>query len=100
MSDSPTPTRSLRKRVLVILVVLLLAWLVIAYLFMPGLWRRYVRRHPALEDVPRVTHTKDGIPGDPLNVALIGTQAEVMKIMVVWKSPRTAFCDAPTKRLP
>jgi hypothetical protein len=82
MSDSPTPTRSLRKRVLVILVVLLLAWLVIAYLFMPGLWRRYVRRHPALEDVPRVTHTKDGIPGDPLNVALIGTQAEVMKIMV------------------
>src|SRR5262249_30240196 len=34
---------------------------------------------------PRITHTKDGIPGDPLNFALIGTQKQLMKIMVAAK---------------
>jgi hypothetical protein len=48
---------------------------------MPALWKRYERRHPSLENVPRVTHTASGIPGDPLNVALIGTEAEVKQIM-------------------
>src|SRR5262249_26706893 len=61
---------------------LLLLWLVVAYLVMPAFWKRYVRHHPSLEDIPHITHTKDGMPGDPLNVALIGTKAEVMKIMV------------------
>jgi hypothetical protein len=55
---------------------------VVAYLVMPGLWKRFARRHPALEDIPTITHTKAGIPGDPLNVALIGTKAEVMKTML------------------
>jgi hypothetical protein len=64
---------------------LLVLWLVVAYLFMPALWKRYTRRHPELEDIPGITHTGAGIPGDPLNVALIGTQAEVMKLMVAAK---------------
>lgn len=87
MSDAanhvPSPARRRPgKRLLLIFVALLLTWLVIAYLLMPGVWLRYTRRHPSLENEPRVTHTKDGIPGDPLNVALIGTQKEVMKIMI------------------
>jgi hypothetical protein len=41
----------------------------------------YTREHPSLEDEPRITHTADGIPGDPLNVALIGTKAEIEAIM-------------------
>ena len=32
-----------------------------------------VDRHPGLEGVPRVTVTKRGIPGDPLNVAFVGS---------------------------
>jgi hypothetical protein len=63
----------------------LLVWAVIAYLLMPGLWKRYTRKHPSLEDIPGITHTGSGIPGDPLNVALIGTKAEVMAIMVAAK---------------
>src|SRR5436309_5715579 len=65
--------------------LLLLVYLAVAYLVMPGLWRRYDHRHPSLEDIPGITHTAAGIPGDPLNVALIGTKAQVMKIMVAAK---------------
>jgi hypothetical protein len=59
----------------------LLAWFVVAYVLMPVDWKRYVRRHPALDDVPNVTHTADGIPGDPINVSLIGTEAQLKAIM-------------------
>ena len=49
------------------------------------LWSRYVRRHPSLEDLPGITHTGAGIPGDPLNVALIGTETDVKRIMLAAK---------------
>jgi len=57
--------------------LLLVAYVIVAYVLMPAVWKRYVRRHPALEGVPGLTHTAEGIPGDPLNIALIGTEAEV-----------------------
>jgi hypothetical protein len=44
---------------------------------MPLAWKRYVRRHPSLDDNPRITTTGDGHPGDPLNVALVGTRDEL-----------------------
>ena len=40
------------------------------------------RRHPSLDDVPGVTTTRDGHPGDPLNVALIGTETEVKALLL------------------
>jgi hypothetical protein len=63
----------------------LLVWLVVAYFLMPEFWKRYTARHPSLEDLPGVTLTADGIPADPINVALIGTRAEVLKIMLAAK---------------
>ena len=78
----PLPKRgSRRQRLTVLVVALLLVWGVAAYLAMPLLWERYVRRHPSLDDIPNITHTKAGIPGDPLNVALIGTEDDVRRIM-------------------
>src|SRR4051794_24340597 len=62
--------------------VVVAIYLVAAYLLMPAWWRRYVHRHPSLDDVPGITETKTGIPGDPLNVALIGTKVELMQVMV------------------
>ncbi len=59
------------------LVLLLVAYLVLAYLLVPRFWRRYTRRHPALEDAPRITHTANGIHGDPLNVALVGGEDQL-----------------------
>ncbi len=86
-SKSPdgTPPRSLRKRVALYGVGVLLAYLAVAYILMPFAWKRYVHKHPSLENMPGVTHTGSGIPGDPLNVALVGTKAEVIRIMLAAK---------------
>jgi hypothetical protein len=81
-SPTPAPRRRLAKRLFLVLAGLVVLWLIVSYLLIPDLWLGYTRRHPTFDDVPRITHTKDGIHGDPLNVALIGTQGEVMKIMV------------------
>jgi hypothetical protein len=62
---------------------LLSSYLFAAYILMPRLWRRYIRRHPSLADLPGVTRTSTGIPADPLNVALTGTKEEVMRAVVV-----------------
>jgi hypothetical protein len=64
-----------------VVVLVLLVWLVAAYFLMPLFWKRYVRRHPGLEDIPGITHTGSGMPGDPLNVALVGTEEQVLAIM-------------------
>ncbi len=76
---------SRRRRVVVFVVGLLLLYGAVAYLVMPLAWTRYSRRHPSLDDIPGITHTAAGIPGDPLNVALIGTESDVKKIMLAAK---------------
>lgn len=83
VTSSPLPKRRSRRRQLTVLVAgLLLVWAVLAYLVMPALWKGYAHRHPSLEDIPRITYTGSDIPGDPLNVALIGTETELKKIML------------------
>ncbi len=81
-TEAPTPGRRLRTRIAIVVGIVLLAWLVTAYLLMPTYWVRYAHRHPAFDDLPRVTRTGDDIPGDPLNVALVGTEVRVKKIML------------------
>lgn len=41
--------------------------------------------HSALDDAPRVTQTKLGIHGDPVNVALVGTKEDVIAAMLAAK---------------
>ena len=53
-----------------------------AYLLIPTLWHAALIRHPALAGAPRITHTASGIPGDPLNVALVATEAELIQAML------------------
>jgi hypothetical protein len=82
-SDAARSHRStLRRRAILWTGGVLLVWLAAAYFVVPELWKRYSRRHPALDSVPGLTETGTGIPGDPLNVGLIGTKQEVMRIMV------------------
>jgi hypothetical protein len=89
MSSETTPfpakKRSRRKRFILYLLIGILIWLGLAYVIVPAAWKRYAKRHPAFEDIPGVTYTADGIPADPINVALVGTKAEVMKIMLAAK---------------
>jgi LssY C-terminus len=73
------------RRIVIGLTTLLLAYLVVAYLVMPVLWTWYVRDHPTLDAIPHITSTADGLPGDPLNVALIGTETALQKILLAAK---------------
>jgi LssY C-terminus len=84
-SPHPAPRWSRRKKIVMLMGGLLLAWLVLAYLVVPAVWNHYALRHPNFEDMPGVTYTADGIPADPINVALIGTKPEVMRIMLAAK---------------
>ena len=77
--------RRLRRRLAIAFTVLAAGYVAAAYLAAPMLWERYARRHPALDDVPNITYTAAGIPGDPLNVALIGTERELKRIMIAAK---------------
>lgn len=70
---------------LMVISAVLLAYGVTAYIVMPQYWTHYAHKHPRLDDVPDITHTKSGMPGDPLNVALIGSKAEVMTAMIAAK---------------
>ena len=56
-------------------------YLLAAYVVVPLGWELDAERHPALDENPRITTTGDGHPGDPLNVALIGSESAVQEIM-------------------
>lgn len=72
---------SKKRRVATVLSILPLLYFVSAYLIVPLIWEQYADRHASFDDNPRITETSDGHPGDPLNVALIGTRAEIDDIM-------------------
>jgi hypothetical protein len=81
----PASPPSRKKRIAVYVIGFILVWAAAAYLLLPVLWTRYLHRHPSLEDLPGVTHTGKGIPGDPLNVALVGTEEELIRTMIAAK---------------
>jgi hypothetical protein len=80
-ADGGAEPRRSSRRILKYGAAALLAYLVIAYVALPLAWEYYTHRHPALDDVPGITETGTGIPGDPLNVALIGTKSQVEGIL-------------------
>lgn len=64
-------------------IVILATYLLVAYVVLPSLWREYEGPlHPALNSTPKVTHNADGIPGDPLNVGLIGSPEQLARAML------------------
>ncbi|QDU96659.1 LssY C-terminal domain-containing protein [Lignipirellula cremea] len=83
--DAPTPESSRRRRRLQRMFFgiagLLIVYVMFAYGILPLIWEGYAHRHPTFDDDPRITRTGDDHPGDPLNVALIGSQAEVNALM-------------------
>jgi hypothetical protein len=53
---------------------------VLAYVVLPAFWTHYEHQR-GLADLPMVTRTAQGIPGDPINVGLIGDEKEVLCAM-------------------
>jgi hypothetical protein len=76
-----TKERRRWKRLAKYLAAAVIAYGAIAYFLVPNVWRWAEHRHPALDNAPTITHTKAGIPGDPLNVALVGSRDDVESIM-------------------
>lgn len=68
------------RKVLGWIVTIVAVYVFVAYLVLPRLW--FHREHQAgLQNMSAVTVTPDGIPGDALNVGLVGDQSELIKAM-------------------
>jgi hypothetical protein len=61
-------------------VFLLIIYGTVAYLLLPTFWTHY-EHQKRLEGLPMVTMTAQGIPGDPINVGLIGDMKDVLCAM-------------------
>lgn len=61
--------------------IILLIWAVAAYLLLPWLWKEYFRHNPNYADVSRITQTADKHPGDPINIAIVGTDEQLIRAM-------------------
>ena len=68
------------RRWWIVLVGALIAYLMLAYVMLPALWSHH-EHEPGLASLPMVTRTASGIPGDALNVGLVGTKEDVLRAM-------------------
>jgi LssY C-terminus len=64
-----------------ILLAIATFYFLIAYLLLPRLWKRHETHLAIIKESFRVTQTSSDIPGDPLNIALVGTEEDVIRAM-------------------
>jgi LssY C-terminus len=57
-----------------------IVYLLLAYVLLPALWTHH-EHEPGLASLPMVTRTADGIPGDALNVGLVGNKEDIIRAM-------------------
>jgi hypothetical protein len=68
------------KRAQLLLLLVLIVYGLVAYLLLPTFWTHYEHQE-RLAGLPMVTRTAQGIPGDPINVGLIGDNKDVLCAM-------------------
>jgi LssY C-terminus len=68
------------EQFLLAVLAFVLAYTALAYQALPMLWSHYEHQR-GLADLPMVTRTAQGIPGDPINVGLIGDKLDVLCAM-------------------
>jgi hypothetical protein len=78
--DAPPAQRRRLRLLLQLLLLLLTVYGLLAYLVLPAVWTHY-EHQKRLAGLPMVTRTAQGIPGDPINVGLIGDKADVLCAM-------------------
>jgi hypothetical protein len=57
-----------------------IVYFAMAYVLLPALWRHH-EHEPGLAVLPMVTRTGSGIPGDALNVGLVGSKEDILRAM-------------------
>jgi hypothetical protein len=78
--SSAAPDRSRLERFLLFALFSVFAYTLLAYLVLPALWTHH-EHQKGLADLPMRTRTAQGIPGDPINVGLIGDNLDVLCAM-------------------
>jgi hypothetical protein len=68
------------ERYLLLSLFVIGVYTLIAYLVLPAFWNHY-EHQKGLATLPMVTHTAQGIPGDPINVGLVGDEKDVLCAM-------------------
>ncbi|MGO4741114.1 LssY C-terminal domain-containing protein [Bosea sp. 2KB_26] len=78
--SEPTSTGEVRRkrRAAKLLAATLILYLGISYLILPAVWTR-IEHEPELSTRTMLTANAQGIPGDPINVGLIGTRDDVVR---------------------
>jgi len=69
-----------KPRWLFILIAVPIVYFLVAYLILPAVWKHH-EHEPGLASLPMVTRTGDGIPGDALNVGLVGNKEDITRAM-------------------
>jgi LssY-like putative type I secretion system component LssY len=77
---APRHAHARLERFLLLALGIVLAYSALAYIALPALWTHYEHQRD-LANLPMVTRTAQGIPGDPINVGLIGDKRDVLCAM-------------------
>jgi len=70
----------IRRRWLFVFAAVAIVYLMLAYFVLPALWSDH-EHEPDLASLPMVTRTSIGIPGDALNVGLVGSKEDILRAM-------------------
>ena len=68
------------RRPLTAIATLGVLYAILAYIVLPALWTHY-ERQPGLAKRPMLTVTRQGIPGDPINVGFAGDREDIIRAM-------------------
>lgn len=68
------------RRLLAIGSIIVSCYVALAYVVLPAVWTHF-ERQPGLASRPMVTTTGGGIPGDPLNIGLVGNGEDIIRAM-------------------
>lgn len=80
MRRSEPLSKARLKRVAAAIFVIVSGYALLAYLALPDFWKHY-EHQKKLASLPAVTLTAQGIPGDPLNIGLIGNEQDIVCAM-------------------
>ena len=75
-----THLRPAFRRIIVTALIIAAAYGLLAYIVLPAAWTHYEHQR-GLAGRPMVTQTAQGIPGDALNVGLVGSREDVIRAM-------------------
>src|ERR1700722_3163409 len=80
MQCAALPDRSRLERCLRLSLLTVIAYTMLAYLLLPAIWTHYEHQKD-LATLPMVTLTAQGIPGDPINIGLVGDDKDLLCAM-------------------